>query len=113
MKGVVIIKSPSARGVPAFGGFAGSLQDQQPDSLHVSGCTSQPDFYSATSIATNGKNLISEGVKATFGKGKFQPDNRNVCKKYNDSDEDEWLLGFEEKGSDVYMKHCKVLIEPI
>ena len=113
MKGVVIIKSPSARGVPAFGGFAGSLQDQQPDSLHVSGCTSQPDFYSATSIATNGKNLISEGVKATFGKGKFQPDNRNVCKKYNDSDEDEWLLGFEEKGSDVYMKHCKVLTESI
>lgn len=74
MKGVVIIKSPSAHGVPAFGGFAGSLKDQQTglnpdpswaDSLHVSGCTSQPDFYAATSIATNGKNLILEGVKAT------------------------------------------------
>ena len=25
----------------------------------------------------------------------------------------EWFLGFDEKGKDVYMKHCKVLIEPI
>ena len=45
--------------------------------------------------------------------GKFQPDNRNGFEKYNDSDDNEWFLGFDKKGKDVYMKHCKVLIEPI
>ena len=32
---------------------------------------------------------------------------------YNDNDGDKWFLSFDEKGNDVYMKHCKVLIEPI
>ena len=53
------------------------------------------------------------GLKAAYGKGKFQPDNRNGCEKYNDSDDDEWFLGFDEKGRDMHMKHCKVLLEPI
>ena len=47
-----------------------------------------------------------------MSKGKFQPDNRNGCEKYNDSDDDEWFLGFDEKVKDVYIIHCKVLIEP-
>ena len=39
--------------------------------------------------------------------------NRIGCEKCNDSDDDGWFSRFDEKGSDVYMKHCKVLIEPI
>ena len=39
--------------------------------------------------------------------------NRVGCGKYNDGDDDWWFLGFDEKESDVYMKHCTVLIEPI
>ena len=31
---------------------------------------------------------------------------------YNDNDDDKWFLRFDEKGNDVYMKNCKVLIEP-
>ena len=101
---------------------AASLRDQQTgldpdpieaDSTHFSGCTPQLEFDAATSITTNGTILISEGLQAASGKGKFQPDNRNGCEKYNDSDDDEWFLGFDEKGKGVYMKHCKVLIEPI
>ena len=56
---------------------------------------------------------MADGLKAAFGKGKFQPDNRNGSEKYNDSDDDEWFLGFDEKGKDVYRKHCNVLIETI
>ena len=102
-------------------GFASSLRDRQTglepypsgtDRIHISGCTSQLEFDTATSITTNGRIPIS-GLQAASGKGKFQPDNRNGCKKYSDSDDDEWLLGFDEKGKDVYLKHCKVLIEPI
>ena len=44
------------------------------------------------------------------GKGKFQPDNRNGCEKYIDSDDDEWFLGFGKKRMRCT---CKVLIEPI
>ena len=83
------------------------------DSAHVSGCTPQPEFVAATSITNNGRIPILEGLQAASGKGKFQPDNRNGYEKYNDSDDDEWFLGFDEKGNDVCMKHCKVLIEPI
>ena len=83
------------------------------DSLHVSGCTPQLEFDAATSIAIDGKIPISEGLQAASGKGKFQPDNRNGCEKHNDRDEDEWFLGFDEKGNDEYMKNCKVLIESI
>ena len=99
-----------------IGGFAGSVRDLQTgldpdpsgaDSLHVSGCTPQVEFDTATSIATNERIPISEGVKAASGKGKFRPEKRN------DSDDNEWFLGFDEKGNDVYMKHYKVLIEPI
>ena len=82
------------------------------DSVHVSGCTPQLEFDAATSIATNGRIPFSEGLQAASGKGKFQPNNRNGCEKYNDSDDNEWFLGFDEKGKDVYMKHRKVLIEP-
>ena len=64
-------------------------------------------------IATNGRIPISEGLQAASGKGKFQSDNRNGCEKYNDSDDNKSFLGFDEKGKDVYMKHCQVLIEPI
>ena len=105
-----------------IGSFAGSLRDRQSgldpdpsgaDSLHVSGCTPQLEFDAASSIVTTGRIPISEGLQATFGKGKFQPDNRNGCEKYNDSDDDEWFFGFDEKRNDVYMKQCKVFIEPI
>ena len=104
-----------------IGGFAGSFRDQQTgvdpdpsraDSLHVSGCTPNLEFNAATSIATNGRIPIS-GLQAASGKGKFHPDKGNDCEKYDDSDDDEWFLGFDEKGNDEYMKHCKVLIEPI
>ena len=104
------------------GDFAGSLRDWQTgldpdpsevDSTHVSGCTPQLNFDASTSITTNGRTPISKGLQAASGKGKFQPDNRNSCEKYNDSDDNEWFYGFDEKGKDVYMKHCKVLIEPI
>ena len=81
--------------------------------MHVSGCTLQLEFDAATRITTNGRISISEGLQAASGKGEFQPDNRNGCEKYNDSDDDEWFLRFDDKGKDVYMKHCKVLIEPI
>ena len=118
-------------GAPAFtehnnsnfiGGFHDSLRDWQTgldpdpsgtDSIHVSGCTPHLELDGATSITTNGRIPISKGLKAASGKGKFQPDNRNSCEKYNDSDDDEWFLGFDEKVKDVYMKHCKFLIEPI
>ena len=61
-----------------------------------------------TCIATNGRIPISEGLQAASGKGKFEPDNRNGCEKYNDSDDSEWFLGFDDKGNDLYMKHWKV-----
>ena len=79
-----------------IGGFAGSLRDWQTgldpnpagaDSLHVSGCTCHLEFDAATSIATNGRFPVSDGVKTASGKGKFQPENRNSCEKYNDSDD--------------------------
>ena len=79
---------------------------------NVSDCTPQTEFNTAFRIATTGRIPISEGLQAAFSKGKFQPDNRNGCDKYNGSDSDEWFLGFNEKGNDVYMKQCKVLIEP-
>ena len=81
-----------------IGGFAGNLRDQQTgmdpdpcgaDSVHVSGCTPQLGFGAATSITTNGRIPISESLQAASGKGKFQPDNRNGCEKYNDSDDNE------------------------
>ena len=80
-----------------IGGFAGSLRDRRtgldPDlsganSLHVSGCTPHAEFDVATSIAINGRIPISEGLQASSGKGKFQPDNRNGCENYNDSDDE-------------------------
>ena len=67
----------------------------------------------ATRITTNRRIPTSEGVQAASGEGKFQPDNLNDCEKYNDSDDDEWFLGFDEKEKDMHMKYCKVLIEPI
>ena len=54
------------------------------------------------------KTPISEGLLAASGKGKFQPDNKNSCKKYNDSDDDQLVLGFDKKRNHVYMKYCKV-----
>ena len=101
-----------------IGGFAGSLRDQRTgqdpdpsgaDSVHVSGCTSHLEFDAATSITTNGRIPILEGLQAASGK----PNIRNGCEKYNNSDDDEWFLVFDEKRKDVYMKHYKVLIEPI
>ena len=93
------------------GGFAGSLRDQwtrlDPDpsgaeSIYVSGCTPQLEFDAATSITTNGRIPISEGLHAASGKGKFQCDNRNGCEKYNESDDDTWFLGFDEKRKDMW-----------
>ena len=104
-----------------IGGFPGSLRDQRTgldpypsgaDSLHVSGCNPRLGFDAATSIANNGRIPISEGLQASFGKGKFQLDYKNGCENYSDSDDDEWFLGFDGKGNDMYMKHCKVLIKP-
>ena len=89
-----------------IGGSTGILRDQRTglylspsgaDSLHVSGCTLQLEFDGATSTATNGRIPISEKVKAASGKGKFQPDNRNRCERYNDSDDDEWFLRIDRK----------------
>ena len=80
---------------------------------HGNGCTRQLEFDAATSIVTNGRIPISEGVKAASGKGKFQSDNRYGCEKNNDGDDDESFLGFDGKENDVYMKHCKGSIEPI
>ena len=103
-----------------IGGFAGNLRDRRtgldPDpsganSVHVSSCTPQLEFDAATNVTTNGRIPVSEGLQAASDKGKFQPDIKNGCEKYNDSDNDEWFLGLAEKGKDVYMKHCKVLIE--
>ena len=103
-------------------GFASSLSDWEidldpdpsgADSVHVSGCTPQLEFDAATNITTNGRIPISESLQAASGKTKFQPDNRSGCKKYNDSDDNEWFLGFDEREKDMYMKGCKVLIEPI
>ena len=74
-----------------IGGFAGSLRDRRTglhpdpsgaDNLQVSGCTPQPEFDAANSIATIGRTPILEGLQGAFGKEKFQPDNRNGCKKY-------------------------------
>ena len=105
-----------------FGRFACSLRYQRTgldpesngaDSLNVSGCTPQLEFDAATSIATNGRIPMSEGLQAASGKVKFQPDNRSRCEKYNYSDHDESFLEFDENGNDVYVKHCKVLVEPI
>ena len=59
------------------------------ESAHVSGCTPQLEFDAATSITTNGRFLISEGLQAASGKRKFLLDNRHGCEKYNDSDDDE------------------------
>ena len=98
------------------GGFADSLRqigvDPDPsraDSLHVSDCAPQPEFDAATSIATHGRISISEGLQAASSEGKLQPDNRNGCERYNNSDDNECFLGFNKKGNDLYMKHCKLL----
>ena len=56
-----------------IGGFGGSLRkrptglDPDPsgaDSIHVSGCTPQLQFDAATTITTNGRIPISEGLQA-------------------------------------------------
>ena len=75
-----------------IGGFADNLRDQQTgldpdpsgtDSLHVSGCTPQLEFDATTSIiVTNGKITISDGQQVASSTRKIQPDNRNVCEKY-------------------------------
>ena len=89
-----------------IGGLAGGLRDRQTgldpdtrgaDSLYVSGCTPQLEFDATTSITPNGRIPISEGLLAASGKMKFQPDNRNGCEKYKDSDDDEWFLGSDKK----------------
>ena len=89
-----------------IGRFAGSLRDRRAgldsdpsgaDSIHISGSTPQLKFDVATSITTNGRIPISEGLQATSGKGKFQPENRNACEKCNDGDDDELFLGFDDK----------------
>ena len=63
-----------------IGGFADSLRDWQtgldPDpsgaySIHVSGCTHQLELDAATSVTTNGRIPISEGLQAASGKGSF------------------------------------------
>ena len=73
----------------------------------------QLEFGVANTITTNGRIPISEGLHAASGIGKFKPDKRNECGKYNDSNDAEWFLGFDEKGKDVYVKHRKVLIKRI
>ena len=72
-----------------IGDIAGSLRDWRsgldPDPsgancIHVSGCTSQLEFDAATSITTNGRIPISEGLQAASAKGKFQPDKKMVVR---------------------------------
>ena len=103
-----------------IGDFAANLRDQQtgldPDTtgaakLHISGCTLQLEFGSVTSFATNGRTPISVGLQAAYGKRKFRSDSRYGCEENSDSDD--WFLGCDKKGNDVYMKHYKVFIEPI
>ena len=105
-----------------IGGFAGSLRDRRTglhpdpsgaDSLHVSVFTPHIEFHAASSIAITGTIPISEGLQVASDKENFQQDNRNGCEKYNDSDDDEWFLEFDENGNDLYMKQCKAFIEPI
>ena len=81
------------------------------DGVNVSDCSIQ--LEDATGITTNRRIPTSEGVQPASGEGKFQPDNLNGCEKYNDSDDNEWFLGFDEKEKDMHMKYCKVLTEPI
>ena len=58
------------------------------NSLHVSGCTPQLEFDTASSIATTGRIPILEGLQTASGKGNFQPDNRNGCEKYNEGNDE-------------------------
>ena len=73
----------------------------------LSGSITQLEFDDVPSIATNGGIPLSEGLQAASGKGRFQPDNRNGCGKYNYSHGNQWFLGFDDKGNDMHMKHCK------
>ena len=104
-----------------IGSFAASLRywrtglDPDPngaDRLHVSGCIPQLEIDAVTSFVNKGRTPVPDSLQAASGKRKFQPDNRHGYEKYNDSNGDESFLGFDEKGSNVYMKHCNVLIEP-
>ena len=52
-------------------------------------------------------------LQAASGKEIFQPDYRSGCEKYDESGGNERFLRLDGKGIDMYMKHCKVLIEPI
>ena len=81
------------------------------DIVHVHGCNHKLEFDAAASTATNRRILILEGLQTASGKGKFQPDNRNGCEKYSYGDDNEWFLRCKEKGNNVYMKYCKVLLE--
>ena len=76
-----------------IGGFACSLRHWRTglypnpswaDSLRVGGCTHQLEFDAATSIATNGRIPISEGLQAA-----------------SDSVDNEWFLGFDKNGNDA------------
>ena len=73
----------------------------------------QLEFEIAISSDTNRKIPISEDLQAASGKEKFQPDKRNGCEKYNESDDHLRFIGLNQKGNDVYIKQCEVLIEPI
>ena len=49
------------------------------------------EFAAATSIVTYGRIPM------------FQPDNRNGCEKYDDSDDDECFLGVDKEWNAVYI----------
>ena len=104
-----------------IGGFAGCLKYRWTglypdpigaDSIHVSGCTPQLEFDTATSIATNGKSLYQKVYRLPLVKESFSLI-IEMIEKYSNSDDDEWFLGFDKKGKSVYIKPCNVLIEPI
>ena len=105
-----------------IGGFAGSMKDQETgldpipsgaDSQHVSGCTPQLEFEVATSMALTEESLYLKVYRLALVIKRFRSDNRNGCEKYNEGSDNLWFIGLNQKGNDVYIKHCEVLREPI
>ena len=61
-------------------------------------------------INTNGRIPLPGVTQATPGNGTYQPGDR---KSYESNDNEDWFLGFDEEGNDVFLKPCKVVIEDV
>ena len=64
-------------------------------------------------LSLMGESLKERKKKKGKVKESFHLITKNDCEKYHHSDDDEWCLGFDKRGTDIYMKYCKVLVEPI